>query len=291
MKTASILKALAIFLALAIGLSIQSQAFSADEKPLNWRVGPASYSFNRFTFFEAIDKAKSIGMNFIEVFEGHKICPDSDEKVARGMSDESIAAVRKKLDDSGVMLTSIYIPEIPGDEAGCRAAFELAKKLGVRAIISEPKPEAFDTIEKFCKQYKIAVAIHNHPKPSFYWNPETVLKVCEGRSKWIGACADIGHWQRSGICPIDGIKKLGNRIISTHIKDLNRFGDPKSHDVPWGTGVGGLKEVFAEIDRLGLEPVIFGVEYEHNWENSLPEIDQCGKFFHKTAKELGNRPQ
>ncbi len=267
---------------------LNSDAFAAEKKPLHWRVGPAAWSFNRFTFFEAVDKAKSIGMNAIEMFEGQKIRPDSDEKITRGMSDESIADVRQKLDDAGITLTSIYIHEIPGDEAGCRAAFELAKKLGVRAIVSEPKPEAFDTIEKFCKQYEIAVAIHNHPDPSFYWNPETVLKVCEGRSQWIGACADIGHWQRSGIRPVDGIKKLGNRIITMHVKDLNCFGDKKAHDVPWGTGSGELKEVFAEIDRLGIEPVLFGIEYEYHWESSLPEIDQCGQFFRKTTKELGN---
>ena len=54
-------------------------------------------------------------------------------------------------------------------------------------------------IDKLANEYNINVAIHDHPKPSHYWNPEAVLKVCEGRSKRIGACADVGHWARSGL--------------------------------------------------------------------------------------------
>jgi len=49
--------------------------------------------------------------------------------------------------------------------------------------VSEPPEDAFDLIDKLCDEYKINVAIHNHPKPSHYWDSETVLKVCKGRSK------------------------------------------------------------------------------------------------------------
>jgi hypothetical protein len=28
------------------------------------------------------------------------------------------------------------------------------------------------------------------------------------------------------------------------------------------------------------------VEYEHNWENSTPEIAECVKFFNETCAEL-----
>ena len=180
-------------------------------------------------------------------------------------------------------MTSIYMG-VPGDENKCREVFEFARKLKVKTIVSEPDPEDLDTIEKFCDEYGINLALHNHPKgKSEYWHPREVLKACEGRSKRIGACADIGHWQRSGIKPVDGVRMLGERIISFHIKDLNRFGTKKAHDVPWGTGQGGLQETFKEIDRLGIEPTIFGIEYEHNWKNSMPEIAECVKFFKKTA--------
>ena len=37
------------------------------------------------------------------------------------------------------------------------------------------------------------------------------MKVCEGRSDRIGACADIGHWYRSGLVPVECLKKLQGR--------------------------------------------------------------------------------
>ena len=105
--------------------------------------------------------------------------------------------------------------------------------MGIKTLVSEPAEDAFDTLDKLCEEYGINVAIHNHPKPSIYWDPDTVLKVCKGRSKRIGACADTGHWARSGFDPIECIKKLEGRIISFHLKDLNKKA-ADAHDVPWG---------------------------------------------------------
>jgi len=157
--------------------------------------------------------------------------------------------------------------------------------MGIETLVSEPPAEAFDMLDKLCQEYKIKVAIHNHPKPSGYWNPDTVLKVCEGRSKWIGACADTGHWMRSGLNPLEVLKKLQGRIISLHLKDLKEFGKREAHDVIWGTGVGDVKAMLAELDRQNFKGV-FSIEYEHNWEKSLPEIRKSVAYFNKVAGEL-----
>ncbi len=175
---------------------------------------------------------------------------------------------------------------LPANEEACRRVFDFAKDMGIETIVSEPPFDAFDIIEKLCDEYQINVAIHNHPKPSTYWNPDTVLKVCEGRSKRIGACADTGHWMRSEINPLEAIKKLEGRIICFHFKDLNRYG-MAAHDVPWGTGQADVPALLKEIKRQGLKAV-FSIEYEYNWENSLPEIAECVKFFDKVAAELLN---
>ena len=87
-----------------------------------------------------------------------------------------------------------------------------------------PSEADFDAIDKLCAEFDINLAIHNHPQPSHYWNPDTVLKVCKDRSKRIGACADTGHWLRSGLNPLECLKKLEGRIISLHFKDLEREG-------------------------------------------------------------------
>lgn len=245
---------------------------------LGWRLGCQAYSFNRFTFYEAIDKTASLGLHYIEAYPGQKL---SAERPNVGMGEGMPAPVRnevkKKLADSGVRLVCF------GVGGAGRGTFEFAKDMGIETLVSEPGFDAFDEIEKLCEEYKINVSLHNHPKPSRYWDPDTVLKVCKGRSKRIGACADTGHWMRSGIDPVEAIRKLEGRIVSFHFKDLNQMGG--GHDVPWGTGKGNVKGMLTEIRRQGLKAV-FSIEYEHNWLNSLPEIAESVKYFDKVAAEL-----
>jgi hypothetical protein len=140
-------------------------------------------------------------------------------------------------------------------------------------------------LDRLCGEYGINVAVHNHPKPSPYWHPDRVLEVTRGLSPRIGACADIGHWLRSGVNPMEAIKKLEGRIITFHFKDLNVAGDPEAHDVVWGTGVANVKELLRELDRQKFKGV-FSIEFEYNWESSLPEVRQCVASFEKMAGEL-----
>jgi hypothetical protein len=44
--------------------------------------------------------------------------------------------------------------------------------------------------------------------------------------------------------------------------------------------------MLAEVHRQGVKAV-FSAEYEHNWENSLPDIAKCVEYFDKVAAELG----
>jgi sugar phosphate isomerase/epimerase len=258
---------------------------SAAEK-LGWKLGVQTYSFNRFTFFEAIDKAASVGLKYAEAYPGQKIAADIEGAMGPGMSDEQIRLVKAKLQSAGVQLTAFGVTGLSADEASSRQTFEWCKEMGIGVINTEVREDAFDTLEKLCAEYEIKVGLHNHPEPSYYWNPDTVLKGIEGRSKWIGACADTGHWLRSGLDPVECLKKLDGHIVSFHFKDLNQKGKG-AHDVPWGTGVADVPALLAEMKRQNFQGPI-SIEYEHNWLESLPEIGQCVVNFHalttKTAK-------
>jgi sugar phosphate isomerase/epimerase len=279
---------LPLFLTFLAGQELRATgpAVEAEVSPRDWRLGIAAWSFNRFTFFEAVDKTAALGLRHIEAFEGQILSPDSDLKIGVDLPDEAIARTKAKLDGAGVRLTSIYIHSVPGEEAQCRRIFEFCRKLGIEAIISEPEPEALDTIERFCEEYGISLAIHNHPEgDSRYWHPREVLKAIEGRSPRIGASADVGHWQRSGITPAEGVRLLGRRILSVHVKDLSER-SRQGHDVPWGTGVGDIAGLLEEVHRQQINPVLFAIEYEHNWDNSVPEIEQCVRFFNQQRERI-----
>jgi len=265
--------------------SALAQAAPAAE-PLGWRLGCAAWSFNRFTFFEAVEKTAALNMHYLEAFEGQRLSSDSELKMGVDMPAVAVEKVRLKLAAAAVQLTSIYIHSLPGAESECRRAFEFCRKLGIETIVSEPAPDSLNVIEKLCDEYRVNLAIHNHARGSSrYWHPQEVLRVCEGRSLRLGACADLGHWQRSGIKPADGVRLLGPRLLSFNFKDLNEL-TPNGHDVPWGTGQADVAAVLREVHRLGLKPTIFAIEYEYHWENNTAEIAQCAEFFRRTANEM-----
>ncbi len=244
-----------------------------------WRLSVQAWTFNRYSFTEAVSKAASAGVRWIEAYPGQRVGPGfPDATMGPGMSATERAAVKALLAGAGIRLVNFGVVELTNDESACRRVFDFARDMGIETIVSEPPPEAFPLVDSLCSEYGINVAIHNHPKPSPYWNPETVLEVCKGRSARIGACADVGHWLRSGVDPLEAIRKLRGRIISLHFKDLNAAGDPGAHDVVWGTGVANIETLLEELDRQKFKGV-FSIEYEYHWENSLPEVRQCVAAF------------
>ena len=181
---------------------------------------------------------------------------------------------------------------IPKDEAGARKVFEFAKKMGLYGITTE-SIDALDTAEKLAKEYDIRVGIHEHAKrmkkdadgkqvedPNYkIWNPEFVRDLVKGRDSRVGACADIGHWQTSGLKAIDCLKILEGHIISLHAKERAAIG-PGQHDTIFGTGVTDMAGVLAELKRQKFTGNI-SIEYEFNWDNSVPDIKQCIDFVRK----------
>jgi len=251
-----------------------------------WQLGVQAWTFNRFTFYEAVDKVASIGLDWIEAYPGQKLSKENPEaRLHHNMGSELQSEALQKLKDSGISLVNYGVVGLPNDEVECRKVFDFAKEMGIQTIVSEPPEDAFDLIDKLCQEYQINVAIHNHPEPSIYWNPDKVLEVCQGRSKRIGSCADTGHWMRSGINPLEALKKLEGRIISLHLKDLNEFGVREAHDTVWGSGKANMEALLAELHRQNFQGV-FSIEYEYNWENSVPDLQQCTAYFEKESREL-----
>jgi type 1 glutamine amidotransferase/sugar phosphate isomerase/epimerase len=261
-------------------------AIRAQEQ-LGWRLGIEAYTFHKYTLFEAIDKTAALGLPYLGGLSFQKVSAEIPKNFDPQLTDEELKQIRLKLDAAGVRMLTYYFHAIPGDAEGCRRVFEFARKMGIETFLSEPAPEALDTIERFCDQYEIKVALHNHDQQGspHYWNPEGILKACQGRSPRIGACADLGYWMRSGIDPIEAVRTLKDRVLTLQIHDLNER-TPAGHDVPWGSGAGQTEAFLQEIHRLGLQPTLFGLEYSHNWFESLPEIAQSVQFFNRVSQEL-----
>ncbi len=276
-----------------------ARAASGAEQ-LGWQMAIHAYTFRKFSIYQCIDKTAALGLKHMSL-SGSVSLNGTNSIVTVTLPDKDAQAIKAAATAKGIKLVNIGVVKMPPDEAQSRKVFEFAKRMGIDTLVAEPEQAALDTVEKLCKEYNIKVAIHNHPKPSHYWNPDTVLEAVKGRTPLMGSCADTGHWLRSGLEPLECLKKLDGRVICLHFKDLvpqepgaqdkaapkkkKKAESKPMHDVPWGTGVGNVKAQMAELKRQGFRGA-FCVEYEYNWENSMPEIAKCVEFFNATCDEL-----
>ena len=243
---------------------------------LGWKLGCQVYSFNRYTFDEAVKKNVQTGCRFFEAYPGQKLTA-AGGNVGPDMSKEDKKLFRTILADNGCGCTTFGVAD------ASRKTFEFCAEMKIGVINAEPKQDRLPEIDKLCEEFNIKVALHNHPTPSIYWDYKTVLEAIKDCSPMIGACVDTGHYMRSGINPLDAIKSLKGRIIGFHFKDLNGY--ENAHDVPWGTGKADVAALLKEVADQKFQGC-FSAEYEHNWENSVPDITESIKFFDNVAKEI-----
>ncbi|MFD2598422.1 sugar phosphate isomerase/epimerase family protein [Sphingobacterium corticis] len=240
------------------------------EEKLGWKLGAQAYTFRLFSFEEALEKIKEAGLRHVEMYPGQDLTKGSSEKTGHQLSAEGRKTAKDLLDKHGITVNAYGVVDAK-DEAEWREVFDFAKEMGIQVVVCEPKEAHLDILSKLCDEFDIKVAIHNHPDPSTYWDPNVVLKAIEGRSDKMGAAADVGHWTRSKLNVIESMKKLDGKIYHVHFKDLNVANDKKAHDVHWGTGVIGMADVITELKRQNYKGMI-SAEYEHNWENNMEDV-------------------
>ena len=264
-----------------------SKLSTPSAEKIGWQVGIEMYTFRSMSFYDALPKIAALGVRHVE--PGFFLPLDSKRPeltTCEKLTPEVRKEMKQRMADHGVSMTNYY-GDVKADREAAVTIFEFAKEMGVQTIVSEPPAEAFDMIEKLCDEFAINLAIHNHPKtPDYlYWNPDNVAAVCKGRSKRIGACCDTGHWVRSGLKPIDCLKKMQGRIVTFHLKDVGEWDKPAARDVPLGQGVADYTGVLKELKSQGFKGLMT-LEYEHESPQLVEDVAQCLAFVEKTAAQL-----
>jgi sugar phosphate isomerase/epimerase len=269
-------------LTLAPALSLRgANPIPEDCKAGGFAIGAIVYTFDHFTLFEALEKTAQAGAKVVELSAKTSLSREEPNlPFDYHASPGTIEKVKAKLAQCRLKPVNYAVIPFPSGETEARTLFEFAKTLGLRAITTE-SPEALDLMEKLVKEYDIMIALHDHPRnpnnPGYrMWDPNYVLSLVKDRDPRIGACADTGHWVRSNLKPVDCLRILKGRIVSSHLKDLNKMG-PGAHDVPYGTGVSDIPGILEELKAQGFDGNL-SIEYEYNWDNSLPEVAQCVGF-------------
>ncbi len=251
---------------------------------LGWKLGCQAYTFRAMSLFETLDVLHDLGIHYVELFPGQKLSKESNARTDHHLSQEDIDALIAKAKETDVTLMSYGVCDMGKDESSAREVLDFAKKLGLKQVVAEPPVKELPALDKLAQEYGIKIALHDHPKPSLYWNCDFELKAL-GDLTYVGSCADIGHWTRSGMNSVDCVKKLSGKIIELHMKDVNEP-EIKAHDMVWGTGVVGCGDILAELKRQGFKGGFF-TEYESTTGAELiNNVAKSMQWFSDTATKL-----
>lgn len=250
---------------------------AADTNPYGgFNVGLQSYTLRDFKVDQALQDIKDLGLHGVEFFDAH---------FSHKSSDADIEAMKSKTQSLGIKIMGHGVNPFTKDHALNRTWFEFAKKAGVRNISADPTEEAFDSLDKLCEEFQIRVAIHNHGPGARYDKVSDVLNAIKGHHQLIGACADLGHYIRSGEDPVRVINLLEGRLYGVHLKD---FADQKSQTkgVILGKGHLDVEGVFRALRKVNFPADgCLAVEYEENPKNPLADVKECLAVASAAAKK------
>ena len=255
------------FLAGTAGLvaaGVMPHAARCAEPALN--LGIQLYSLRGYPVDQALRHARDLGFRFVEFYSGMYPLTSSPE---------AIAAMNKQLAELGLTISGHGVNGFGGDAAANRKVFEFAKAAGIRTLSADPAPEAFASLDELVKEFDIRIAIHNHGPKHRYDKVLDVLRAIENHDDRIGACADLGHYIRSGENPIEVIRLLKGRLYGVHLKDFQDMQE-KTKGVILGKGHLDVPAVFAALEQVGFPADgALSLEYEENPKDPLADIREC----------------
>jgi len=270
--------------AAAAGLLTLPKLAIAEEKS-KISLGVQSYTFRNFDLEPALKRMKELGIKNAEFYSKH-IPPDSNPEKLKGILD-----LCKEYEVTPV---GFGVSGFSKDHDKNKKLFEFGKAVGLKYLSASPSMDSFDSLDKLCEEYKIAIAIHPHGPSGKgrdqWWSAEIILKAVKDHNKLIGACLDTGHLIRMAqlgekIDPAEQVKIMGDRNFGMHLKDHDNmkkedvvFGDPK--------GVLDVAAVFKALNEVKFTGAVC-IEYEANPSDPSPDMKKCVAYVRETVKNLG----
>jgi len=260
---------------------------SPNAEKLGWRICCGLYTLRDRSFYEALEIIANMGVRRVEPAFFLPLSKEQpDLKTGESLPPDKRREMKQRMNDLGITMPNYYAP-LEGDQSAYRKVFDFAKEMDIETLVAEPPPAMFEALDGLCQEYKINLAIHNHPEgpKSMYWNPDTFIRACEGRSARIGACPDTGHWVRSGLDTLESLRKYRKRIITVHLKDAAESGKRDSRDVPLGTGQANYSAILRQLYDWKWRGVMT-VEYEHQSPQLVQDVTQCVRFVEDFATSV-----
>ncbi len=256
--------------------SLVRAADAASDPYAGFQMGMQSYTLRNFKIDRALEEIKNLGLHNVELFDAHFPAKSSDA---------DIEAMKSKTRSLGITMRGHGVNPFTKDHEANRRWFEFAKKAGIKNIAADPREDAFDSLDRLVEEYQIRIAIHNHGPGARYDKISDVLGAIKGHNPLIGACADLGHYIRSGEDPVRAINLFEGRLYGIHLKD---FAEQKrqAKGVILGKGHLDVVGVFKALKKVNFPADgALSLEYEENPEDPLEDVRECLAVASEAAKK------
>ena len=231
------------------------------------KLGVASYSLRELDREAAIQAVQALDTPYINIKSFHLPYELADEP-------EAMNEAVQQFKDAGLTITgggNNNIREDTDEHVGM--FFEYAKAAGMPLLVIAPTPDVLPRIEKFVKEYDIAVAIHNHgPEDEYFPAPSDALALVKDMDPRMGLCVDVGHTARTGNDVVQEIADAGDRVLDLHMKDLEDLMVKESQCIV-GKGQMPVAAIFQQLQKMGYDGYV-NLEYEIDAEDPLPGMKQ-----------------
>jgi sugar phosphate isomerase/epimerase len=263
----------------ALSLALPGQGSAADAFG-GFILGVQSYTFRNFDLEPCLKRIKDLGLNSAEFYQKH---------APANATPEQIAAFLKLCKEYGVTPRCWGVQGFTKNHDANKKIFEFAKALGLAAISADPDPDSFDSLDKLCDEFKIAIAIHPHGpaggnKLHRWYGSEVILPAIKDHNELIGTCLDTGHLIRADqlgkkLDPAAEVRAMGKRNYGIHLKDHDNV---KKTDVVIGKGALDVPALIKALREVGFKYMI-SIEYEANPNEPTEDVRACVEVFKKAA--------
>lgn len=242
------------------GLAASAASAAVDNESAGFKLGVATYSLREFQRALAIKMIKEIKTPYVSIKEFHLPINAPRAEWEKGRKDFEKAGLK--------IMSGGNVSFAVDDDADIKMRFEYAKTAGIPMMVCAPTHTNLAKIEKYVKEYNIAIAIHNHgPEDKHFPTPQSVLSAVKNMDPRCGLCMDLGHSARTGADLVGSLAEAGSRLLDVHIKDLKDLKDKRSQcDV--GEGAMPVVAIFKQLQKMGYKGCV-NLEYEINMDDPL----------------------
>jgi sugar phosphate isomerase/epimerase len=254
--------------------ALRARPDEGDPAYAGFKMGVQTYSLRAFDLDGCIARVKELGLKYTQFFAGKqmKITDDAAE----------LAGYKKKLADAGLTMLSFGVVRFSADHAANKRLFDFAKAMALPVLVCDFKPDdapAVKSVVELTKETGLKVAVHNHGPGHHYDKLADVQKLLDKTPEAVGACADLGHFIRSGEDAGKLLRALGGRVHDVHLKDAR---DANTFTI-LGEGRMNVADVFKALKEIKFAGCL-ALEYELSEQDPMADMKRCLEAARAAAK-------